>query len=657
VTATTDLRDKAADGPLEALTGLTPRETLDFFQIGVCALDLDSGAITYDAVAAEMLGYPPAQRTFSRDEYREIVHPEDMAHMTANIAERMGSPRPLETHVRLRRLDGGYRWFSFRSRGVADEDGRIAQSYGVLADIDAFKRAELARDELENQLEAAACAARIGLWNWEAATGEGVWSAKCAEILGLPADAPFDVAALIERVHDDDRARTLDDIEAVTRRGADRFSSRFRYLREDGRTIWIESEGRAAQAPDGPVKIFGSLRDVTRDKEQALALERAKTAAEEAAEAKANFLATISHEIRTPLNAVIGMSGLLVKADLSPAAREYAETAKAAGEHLLCLVNDILDLTKLDANRVELDDVVFDLGDEIGRVIDMARPGAARKGLPIRLDVSTDAAGDYRGDPARFRQILLNLLANAVKFTERGEIRVSAESVDRGLKVSVADTGIGIDASARARLFDDFVQADAGINRRYGGTGLGLAICRRLVRLMGGDIGVDSEPGLGSTFWFFAPLERAGLEAAGDGEAACAGPLRILAADDNPANRLLIGSVLRELGCAVDLVEDGEAALRAAGDAAFDVIVLDIQMPGMGGVAAARSLRKAAGPNATTPLLALTAHAERRSELLEAGFDDVVGKPFSVGGLAATLNSLMQKDPETTCQTRSTIRS
>lgn len=637
---------KAAEEALERLQNvftLAARAA----RIGVYEGDFSTDIAVYSPQAALMLGMEEKSFSMHRSEWIERIHPDDRPGYLDYVKKRKVSPEQMTVEYRIRREDGGYLWLEARSASaVAAEDSKVDSIVGVFLDIDERKRAELELQDLQERMNVARSAAQLGLWNYDTQTREGVWSPECKSLLGLSPDHPFDPYVFHDGIHDADRERVMGVVNRLRAGELDNFQERFRFTREDGTTLWLETQGRATK-DGGTLKIYGSLSDVTNEAEHAAALETAKRAAEEAAETKARFLATMSHEIRTPLNAVIGMTGLLLESDLETEQRRHAETANSAGEHLLCLINDILDLTKLDSGRVELENRPFSLAAEIARVIDITSQTASHKGLAITCDIAEDARGHMRGDAPRLRQVLLNLVGNAVKFTEHGGVEIRARRLDdKTMRLEIADTGIGISEAARQRLFDDFVQADAGINRRFGGTGLGLSICKRLVELMEGRIGVDSVAGEGSTFWIELPLapSSADAESYEDAEASIPPDARLLVAEDNTANQLLISTILKRYGCSVTLVKDGAEALEAAGETLFDLIILDVEMPRVDGVQAARRIRGGETLNTATPMMALTAHTGRNTPLRQAGFDDVLGKPFSPRNLAASLSRLLAQE-------------
>jgi len=434
------------------------------------------------------------------------------------------------------------------------------------------------------------------------------------------------------------------------------FESRF--LARDGRILDVEGNV-SFSADDGQAgAVYGIYRDITARKALDAASRRARREAENAIRARSQFLANVSHEIRTPLHGILGMSSMLMLARLPEDQLRYARTIDSSGRVLLNLINQILDFSKLDAGAVHLERISFSLAKLIQEIVAVVSVNAAEKGLNVRWFVDGNAPASLSGDPERLRQVLTNLMGNAVKFTEEGEVRldVRVESapgkVDESgwlLRFTVMDTGIGMEPEACSRIFGAFAQADDSTTRRYGGTGLGLAISRQIVRLMGGDIHVHSRAGEGSTFWFTSRFDDS--DAAGGPlpvetpEPLAVHPssrsLRFLVAEDNTVNQLVIEEQLRMLGHTSVVVSNGREALDALDDEPWDALLLDCQMPVMDGYETAAAIRRmeTAGTQRPMWVIAITANAMEgeRDTCLRAGMDDFLTKPYEIQQLAGVV--------------------
>ena len=461
-------------------------------------------------------------------------------------------------------------------------------------------------------------------------------------------------------IHPDDAAavRTFAESLVAGAFPGDRATTTYRSRHKEGHWIWIEAGLNLVREPNtgAPVSLICSLRDVSERQRVSRHLERAKAAAETAARVKTEFLANMSHELRTPLTGILGIHDLLHNdLTLGRQQRRYLGLARDAGRSLLSIVNDVLDFTKMEAGQFSLETVPFEVGALIRSCGDLVQGDARRKSLRIETS-ALEAPLHLIGDPTRLRQILLNLLTNAIKFTERGfvSIATSYDHKTKALRIAVTDTGIGLPGETLPLLFERFSQADASITRRYGGTGLGLAICKRLVELMGGVIGVDSNLGAGSVFWFEVPLPESGGEDRQPSAVPSAAVLprrRVLLAEDNDINQDIISAMLEQRGHAVTVVSDGAAAVAAVrAGPRFAIILMDLQMPVMDGLSATRAIRteEAQAGEDPVPIVGLTANAmaEDVVRCREAGMDAHVAKPIEWSDLFGTIERLTKAEPD-----------
>jgi PAS domain S-box-containing protein len=429
----------------------------------------------------------------------------------------------------------------------------------------------------------------------------------------------------------------------------------------DGRTHIRRTRKKASPGP-GPRYIVCLTEDIGPERARQAALERALAEAEAADRAKSQFLAVMSHEIRSPLNGVLGMAQAMELGELPPDQRRRLHVLREAGGVLLDLLNDMLDLTRINAGRLELEDGVVD-GRELVRSARNLFDGlAADKDLSFDLELDPVALGPWKGDPTRVRQIVTNLIGNAVKFTERGRVVLRILPEPEGFRLEVSDTGPGIPADMLGRIFDPFDQLDPSNTRRHGGSGLGLAICRDLAELMDGEITVSSVVGVGSTFVLKLPLQRGGLEPADNVLGAPAAihaplvtpfggrPLRILAAEDNPMNQLVLTTLLGAAGIEPVVVANGQEAVNAFAAEPWDLILMDVQMPVMDGLDAARAIRAAerAEGNAPTPIIALTANAMQHQldEYRACGMTSTVSKPVEIRALMAAIQAAVEPEAD-----------
>ena len=520
----------------------------------------------------------------------------------------------------------------------------------------------------EERLRFALDATSDGLWDWHTRSGEAFCNPAFLTMLGYPpADHISDMRSwFLQLLHPDDRERTL----TASQQGlacSDQFEMEFRLLAKEGLYRWILSRGQVVERDESgrPLRVVGTHVDITERKEAEQALHELNTTLEakvmertaelaSANAAKSEFLAMVSHEIRTPMNAVLGLTQLLQQEPLEPGQLATVRHIREAGDTLLHIINDVLDFSKIEAGQLKLDLQPFQLASVMERVDRLLRPSATGKGLKLRFAAVPAGVGCVISDAHRLEQVLINLIGNAVKFTQQGEISVNLlllEQAPNGrvrLRFEITDTGIGVAHEALSHLFQAFSQADSGITRRFGGTGLGLAISKRIVELLGGRIGADSELGKGSTFWFELPFEpsvqteepgASRLRENDDARSRLAG-LRVLIVDDSRLNLLVLQRALQSWGVDVMQANDGQQALQAlrARPDGFHMVLMDVQMPVMDGLTATREIRKDPWL-AALPVIALTAGVlpEERQAALEAGFNDVLNKPLDLQQVQARL--------------------
>ncbi|PTY07430.1 hypothetical protein DB347_09010 [Opitutaceae bacterium EW11] len=467
----------------------------------------------------------------------------------------------------------------------------------------------------------------------------------------------MNLAQLLSPVDGDTKDRVLAALAKVREKPA---QFQVRLVKKDGTPIWVEINACSVERGGEALGVLGVARDIGPRKQMEEALTKARDAAEAATRAKSAFLANMSHEIRTPMNGVIGMSNLMLDTPLNREQRDLAETIRNSAESLMTVLNDILDFSKIEAGKLNFDAHDFDLREMLGDTLNLLRNRAVAKGLALGLAVDTSLPRRFRGDAGRLRQVVLNLVGNAIKFTERGGITVAVTSRGAGkrgtvLRFEVRDTGLGISPDDLQRLFQPFSQADASTTRRFGGTGLGLAISKQIVELMQGTIGVESQVGAGSTFWFTCDLERPEVpdpeepvrppEPAPAPAASTVPGRRVLVAEDNVVNQKLILMQLKKLGLSADVVNNGREAVEAVVRKPYDVILMDCQMPEMDGYEATVQIRRDP-KNAGILIVAMTANAMQgdREKCLASGMDEYLSKPARLEELRVVLDKQLQQN-------------
>ncbi|HVE16128.1 MAG TPA: PAS domain-containing protein [Chthoniobacterales bacterium] len=528
---------------------------------------------------------------------------------------------PFHCEFRIRRRDDKVRWV--QSDAVLQRDGNITYWHGFIMDVTERKLAEEAQHESEERWQLALAGSEAGVWDWKILTGELFYSDRWRQMFGVSRDdLPRTPQELLELIHPDDREKVRRSTLDLLRHKSDLFHCEYRMRRSDGGYTWILANAKAHfDATTGrPTRMIGTLSDISDRKLVEEQLVEAKEAAESASRAKSDFLAVMSHEIRTPLNGVLGFAELLAGTPLSESQRDYVHTIRESGSNLLHVLNDVLDYSKIEAGKLALESQPTVLREIIESTLETFRVKASAKRLDLVCEIAPGTPRVVSADALRLQQVLMNLVSNAVKFTAKGSVRLAVEPGGEAdasgcvpTRFIVADTGIGLSSENLPRLFEPFEQLDASMARRFGGTGLGLSIVNRLVAMMKGRISATSTPGQGTTFVVelalpaIAPaiplplVDEIPKQAPGDHPSTS-----ILLVEDNPVNRRLARLMLERLGYTPDEAEDGIVAVKLALRHHYDVILMDIQMPGMDGYEAATRIRET---QPETKIIALTAHA------------------------------------------------
>jgi len=513
-------------------------------------------------------------------------------------------------------------WLLTTKIPLRDENDQIAGLIGLGRDITDRKRIEEQLKTNEMQMSDAQGIAHLGSWDYDAVTGEVKWSDELWRIFGLdPREFGLSFEEYLAIVHPDDR-HLVKGINEKSQQAKRDFAYDYRIVRADGTVRVLRASGRVICDEYGQmVRIRGTDQDITEQKRIEDDLERARDAALESTRLKSEFLANMSHEIRTPMNGVIGMTGLLLDTDLTAEQRDFTETINSSADSLMKVINDILDFSKIEAGKLQFEMLDFDLSNAVEGTVELLAERAHAKQIELASLIYSDVTMSLRGDPGRLRQVLTNLIGNAIKFTERGEVIVRAEKdAETGseilIRFSVSDTGIGISKAAQKNLFQAFTQADGSTTRKYGGTGLGLAISKQLVGLMGGEIGVNSTEGKGSTFWFTARFPKQEVPVVKtQTERLSLDRLHALIVDDNATNRKILSHQLDSWGMVHDEADSGVRALELLRSAAaegtpYDLAILDFMMPGMDGFELARTIKSEPALSSVRMVL-LTSFGER----------------------------------------------
>ncbi len=621
--------------------------------IGHWRMTLPDMAVFWSDQVFRIHGVAPKEGQPTVHEATAFHHPDDRYMMKTLLKRAIATGEGQQYEGRVIQRDGTTIDVVSRAICEMDKDGKVTSIFGVLQDVTAMRQSERWLQKSERLYRMLAENVSDVIVRYDIEMRINFISPACAALLGREPQTLIETR-IADLVHPEDRAAVVASLSAWDAGGnAAHFGIECRLSHASGEWVWVEANACRFQGDDGNEGSIAVIRDfrqrkIAQDRITAAmeTTDAARRQAESANQAKSDFLAAMSHEIRTPLNSIIGFTGLMLdNKTLGGDLRHQTEIVRSSGAALLTVINDILDFSKIEAGAIEIESVPFAPRALFANVMSIVRGTALAKNLDIAVNIDPALPDGLAGDQARIQQVLLNLLNNALKFTTEGSVTLNVR-VERNdhenarLRLSVVDTGVGIEKSKHDRLFKRFSQADASVSREFGGSGLGLAICKRLVELMGGEIGVFSEKGRGSSFWFTLALPRAKVElAAGPAqEGSIAATGRLLLVEDIEVNQLLARTILEADGHQVDVVASGEAAIEAVQAKAYDVVLMDVQMPGMGGVAATQVIRALPG-KASLPVVAMTANVltDQVREFREAGMDDHVGKPINRAELRATL--------------------
>jgi PAS domain S-box-containing protein len=612
--------------------------------IGMALVGVNGKWLKVNEAMCRLVGYTEPE--LLEIDFQTITHPEDLDADLAQVRRMLaGEIETYQMEKRYIHKTGRIVWILLTVALAREADGTPAYFISQIQDITDRREAEatIRRDAhiLSQIKDAVVCTDAAGLVMYWNDAAERLFGWKREELMGQP---------VLQRFPPEAREKVRQFRERIMR-GELSAGMEWEDYHKDGSRRWVHWHSYPIRDEAGQVSGIVTLAtDITERRQVMYEMVRAKEAAEAAAQAKSQFLAILSHEIRTPLNPIIGAAQLLLEDDCPPEQRELVETINNAGEHLLTLLNDMLDVAKMESGRMELALAPCVTQDVVRGVLEIKRNDARRKGLILSGKYDRKLAYCYLTDEPRLRQIMLNLVGNAVKFTNEGEVVARVEMLERlgtrdRLRFSVRDTGIGMEAEQMRRLFEPFYQVDGSSTRRYDGVGLGLAICRRLVELMHGKIGVESQLGEGSTFWFIVDLERGPAVPGKPEPVNTASPfpgwLRVLLVEDDARNRSVVVTMLQRASCTVAVAPTARAALELFKPGAFDAVLMDLRLPDLDGCETARLFRNRERDAGLPPaaILALTANTSERDmkAAKAAGMDDFLAKPIRRQRLIAAL--------------------
>ncbi|PSR54831.1 hypothetical protein AHMF7605_15635 [Adhaeribacter arboris] len=595
-------------------------------------------AIYYSPSCKDLLGYEAEELV--RIKPSNLIHPDEAVQVKHAIEEALLTGKTtIHTQYRIRKKTGEYIWFESTTKAIKDESGQVIRLQSSSRDITERKKAEVALEKSERKYRDLVLYSQVIIYTH---TLDGTILSTNPILQNLLGYSEFELIGLpfTELLRGRERLRYQEYLKDIQQNN--KVVGVITVLDKKGRPKHLLYHNIKVNEPEVEPYVIAFAQDITERLEAENELKKAKIKAEQSAKSKELFLANMSHEIRTPMNGILGMAALLKKTDLNDTQQNYLKLIKESAQNLLVIINDVLDVAKIESGKLKLEKIPFNVNEILQSAHQSLTYKAEEKDILLRLKPLSLATPLVAGDPYRLTQILINLLSNAIKFTEEGKVELAAEIVketifDYTLCFSVTDTGIGIPVNKLDKIFESFVQANSDTTRKYGGTGLGLSICKNLVELQGGRIWVKSKPRQGTTFTFELTYPKAHLAedlnniAPSNNDYTSLQSLKILLAEDNAINRFMAESILINWGVQLSIANNGKEAVKLHQEHTFDIILMDIQMPEMGGVEATRIIRQMPDPvKAQIPIIALTANALKGDSdtYLKAGMNDYMSKPY-----------------------------
>jgi PAS domain S-box-containing protein len=633
---------------------------VEIAKVGWWETDLEQSQTYWSPATCRIFELDPPV-TPPMEEHARFFTPEHLQIIQRTIQVSIENRTAFELELPANTAKGRAIWVKTHGQVVL-ENGTPVKLLGAIQDITAQKENENTLRQTMDRLSLACTAGGIGIWELVKPSDTMIWDDQMFALYGLKrGDFIGTYQALISAMHPDDRARCESEFAAVVQDGQT-FNTEYRVVWPDGSVHHIRASAKIIRDEQGQaLNMVGTNWDITDRKAAEAELEKAKIKAIASSRAKAEFLASMSHEIRTPMNGVLGITQLLADTKLSEEQQEMVRTIQTSGDALLTILNDILDFSKIEAGKLQIEKVPFDLTQTMGHIVELLSITAKKKGFSIQLEYDVNLPSRIVSDPSRIRQVLFNLLGNAVKFTSHGGVTVKATRQKERLLIAIRDTGIGIPEDKQGLMFQTFTQANASTSRKFGGTGLGLAISKRLMELMGGDIGFTSQVGMGSEFWIDlplvvapnvvqAPIQSSTQEKFPSWTAVtdAIATHHVLLVEDNLVNQKVAMGMLKKMKCRYDLAENGFQAVEKAFSENYTLILMDCEMPEMDGYEATREIRRREAQRPWVQnrpehrvIMALTANAMKEDELrcMACGMDGFLSKPLKMRDLTHALAS------------------